>query len=120
MKVDGRKLYEYARKGEAMPDVPARPIDIAELTRTSAIRIENGTASFAIRAHVSKGTYIRAIARDLGERLGIPATLSALHRVRAGRFDVIGAVGLDAVSKGEYIVDRPARGAWISARHARS
>ncbi|MDP3130151.1 MAG: tRNA pseudouridine(55) synthase TruB [Bacillota bacterium] len=107
IKVDGRKLYEYARSGEAMPDVPARPIDVKELVRTSAIRIENGTATFTVRAHVSKGTYIRALARDFGTRLGFPATLFALRRIRVGAFDLVGAVSLDSVGKGDCALIDP-------------
>ena len=101
IKVDGRKLYEYARKGEAMPEIEKRPIMIDELVRTSDVTIADGTASFTVRAHVSKGTYIRALARDFGIKLGIPATLSALRRTRVGRFDLLGAVSLDAVTPGD-------------------
>lgn len=97
IKVDGKKLYEYARKGEAMPDVAARKITISELVRISDVAIEHGKASFTVRAHVSKGTYIRALARDFGAKLGIPTTLSALRRERVGRFDLLGAVSLDSV-----------------------
>ncbi len=107
IKVDGRKLYDYARKGEAMPDIEKRPIMIEGLVRTSDVTIADGTASFTVRAQVSKGTYIRALARDFGGRLGIPTTLAALRRTRVGRFDLLGAVALDAVTTDECALIDP-------------
>ena len=55
----------------------------------------NGENCFSVEAHVSKGTYIRSLARDIGEYLGCGATLSALKRTYAAGFDIDLCVNLD-------------------------
>jgi tRNA pseudouridine55 synthase len=85
----GRRLYELARRGEAAPrsatPVVVHSIDL--LTR------EGDTLEIAVRC--SPGTYVRALARDLGERLGTGAHLRALRRTRSGAFDLSQAVSVD-------------------------
>ncbi len=78
LKKDGRPLYEYARQG-VMFELEARHITIYECTVESI-----NLPEFTMRVHCSKGTYIRSLARDLGEALGCGAHLSALRRTQAG------------------------------------
>ena len=79
--VDGQRLYEMARKGQAPPEIKARPVTIHSIDL-----LDYQAPEVTIRVHCSKGTYIRSIARDLGQRLGPGGTLSALVRESAGRF----------------------------------
>ncbi len=86
LKVDGKKLYELARKGKEAKIEP-RPIEIKELEIT-AVRMPE----VDFRVVVSKGTYIRSLAFDFGKACGSGAVLSALRRTRVGDFDVKNAM----------------------------
>ena len=89
VKVDGRRVYELARKGEEVK-LKSRQVIISEfeLTKVDLPRIE-------FRVVCSKGTYIRSLANDFGEVLGIGAYLSSLRRTRIGEFSVEKAYQLD-------------------------
>ncbi|HBZ02621.1 MAG TPA: tRNA pseudouridine(55) synthase TruB [Lachnospiraceae bacterium] len=76
IKVNGKKLYEYAREGVKVELTP-RPIEIYSL-ELSDIDVVNRTVSFEVEA--SKGTYIRSLIRDMGRMLGCGATMSGLLR----------------------------------------
>lgn len=78
VKVDGKRAYEMARKGE-VTELKSRPINIREFEIT---RLELPDLDFRIVC--TKGTYIRSIARDLGEKLGVGAHMTALCRTRIG------------------------------------
>lgn len=93
-KVGGQRLYKLARQGKDV-ERPAKPITIREI---EIGRVELPYADF--RVVCSKGTYIRSLARDLGERLGTGAYLSALRRTRSGPFRVEEAACIEEV--GEY------------------
>lgn len=88
-KVGGRKFYEMARKGEAIPIVPKK-VRVTEL-RLSAPA--GGRIEFSISC--SSGTYIRSIASELGEKLGCGAHLETLRRTRIGEFRAEDAVTLE-------------------------
>lgn len=94
LKRDGVRLYTLARKGE-LPDIPEREIEVfsAEIIKP----LENN--EFTVNFHVSKGTYIRSLARDIGEYLGCGACLSALCRTYTGGFSLLECVPLDALSE---------------------
>jgi tRNA pseudouridine55 synthase len=89
--VAGRRSHELARRGEAVELAPV-PIEIAELVR-------RGWTPPDLRVHavVGKGTYLRAVARDVGNALGIPAHCAELRRTVVGPFSVDEAVAPDAV-----------------------
>lgn len=91
LKRDGRPLYEYARAGVSIEREPRRvtiySIDVLAFEPPRAL----------LRVHCSKGTYIRTLAADLGERLGCGAHLDALRRERVGMLDVADAITLDAL-----------------------
>jgi tRNA pseudouridine55 synthase len=93
IKIHGVPLYKSARKGEEVVREP-RFIRVAsfELTRF-------GLPAFDFRLRSSKGTYVRTIAHDLGQRLGCGAHLSALRRTATDRFHVSQALTLDAIEQ---------------------
>ena len=68
VKVNGRKLYEYARAGQEV-ERPERQVTIYQFERTSPISYEGNLARFTFRVKCSKGTYIRTLSVDLGEKL---------------------------------------------------
>lgn len=91
IKVKGKKLYEYARKGEEVKIEPRKVfIEKIELKNFDE---KNQKAEILIKC--SKGTYIRSIAHDLGQNLGCGAHLSKLIRTQAGKFLVKKAIALD-------------------------
>jgi tRNA pseudouridine55 synthase len=93
LKQDGQPLYELARAGETVHPKP-RPVTIYhnELLAWEKPRLR-------LRCRVSSGTYIRALARDLGEALGVPATIEALTRTAVGSFRLDQAFELDALTR---------------------
>jgi tRNA pseudouridine55 synthase len=96
--IGGRRLYELARRGEAVARA-ATPVTIHALDLVSR---SGHTLELDVRC--SAGTYVRALARDLGERLGTGAHLVALRRTRSGAFDIAEAVsGDDLTGAGERL-----------------
>jgi tRNA pseudouridine55 synthase len=89
IKVDGKRVYESARKGIDVKMEP-RSVQVREFEIT---RFENNEVDFRISC--SKGTYIRSLARDLGEKLKVGAFMSALCRIRIGDFLLSDAKELD-------------------------
>lgn len=87
LKVNGKKLYEYAREGKSV-DIKERNVEIYDIDLLDF----NGSDEFVIRTKVSKGTYIRSLANDIGKALGTYATLTELRRTRTGDFDIKDAV----------------------------
>ncbi|MGT2769131.1 tRNA pseudouridine(55) synthase TruB [Streptococcus ictaluri] len=79
VKVNGRKLYEYARAGESV-ERPTRQVSIYQFERTSPLSFTGGTCQFDFRVSCSKGTYVRTLAVDLGKSLGIASHMSYLER----------------------------------------
>lgn len=82
IKIDGKRVYESARKGIEVK-MEARPVQVREFEITS---FEGNEVGFRISC--SKGTYIRSLARDFGEILGVGAYMSSLCRTRIGNFSV--------------------------------
>jgi tRNA pseudouridine55 synthase len=92
VKIAGERAYDIARRGDAV-DLPARPVRIDAL-----VFVERPDPDHAVfEAVCGKGAYIRAIARDLGERLGCHGHVTALRRLQVGPFGTDRAVGLDAL-----------------------
>ncbi|TVS10923.1 MAG: tRNA pseudouridine(55) synthase TruB [Wenzhouxiangella sp.] len=89
LKQGGERLYRMARRGETV-ERPPRAVTIHELEL-----ISRDGERLRLGVHCSKGTYIRSLARDLGEMLGCGAHLSALRRTRSAPFDIAEAVTLD-------------------------
>lgn len=101
IKVKGKKLYEYARKGEDVEIQPRKvTIDKIELKNFD---IENQTAEILIAC--SKGTYIRSIAHDLGQNLNVGGHLIKLVRTKAGSFTVENSVPLEGLNVSENLLN---------------
>jgi tRNA pseudouridine55 synthase len=90
--VEGQRAYQLARRGEAV-ELPARSV---EVHRIDVLRFEPPEVTLDIEC--GSGTYIRSIGRDLGERLGCGAVLSALSRTRVGSFELSQAIPLDQLT----------------------
>jgi tRNA pseudouridine55 synthase len=109
VKVGGQRAYRLTRDG-APPDLPARTVTVAELDIT-AIRRSTGPAGGVLDADAlvtcSSGTYIRAIARDLGAALGTGGHLTALRRTRVGPYRVADATPLDELAAAAGTVPLP-------------
>ena len=99
IKVNGKKLYEYARNGEEV-ELPVRDIEIYDLKLISDVK--NG--EFYIKCHVSKGTYIRSLVRDIGYALGTVATMVELERTSLGKFGLEDTYTLDDIRSGMYSI----------------
>ena len=91
IKVKGKKLYEYARKGQDVEIAP-RKVFIEKLELKS-FDFENQTAEIVVKC--SKGTYIRSIAHDMGQKLLCGAHLGGLTRTRAGKFGIESSIALE-------------------------
>ncbi|ROR66513.1 tRNA pseudouridine(55) synthase TruB [Agrococcus jenensis] len=94
IKVDGERAYARVRAGEQV-ELKARPVTVA---RFEVVAFRPGAVAEAdVVVDCSSGTYIRALARDLGAALGVGGHLSALRRTRIGPFSVDGAPDADAL-----------------------
>lgn len=91
LKKDGKRLYEYARKGEEV-DIPSREIRIEsfEITRISLPEVD-------FRVVCSKGTYIRSLAHDFGKAVQSGGYLTALRRTKIGQFDVENSQSIEEI-----------------------
>ena len=87
VKVNGKRLYEYARKGEVV-ERPERKVNVYEFKRTSTPKYDEVTKTqkWTFEVSCSKGTYVRTLAVDLGEKLGVPSHMSQLTRIKSGPF----------------------------------
>jgi tRNA pseudouridine55 synthase len=92
VKYHGKPLYVYARAGE---DVAVKPrmISIYDLQL-----LDNYSEHLRIRVHCGSGTYVRALAEDIGRELGCGGMLSALRRITVGELDIASAVSFDEIS----------------------
>lgn len=99
IKKGGKRAYEMARKGEKV-ELKARKITIHTF---DIISFENGTVHFRVKC--SKGTYIRSLAHDFGQMLGVGAHLSSLRRTKIGDFSVEDAYTLESFIE-KYKVER--------------
>lgn len=99
IKVNGKKLYEYARAGEQV-EVKTRKVCISEL---ELLEYNQETRTLELYIACSKGTYIRSIANDLGEKLGCFGHLIKLVRVQAGDFVVEDAIKLEDLQTKEDV-----------------
>lgn len=99
VKINGKKLYEYARAGETV-DVPARQIHVSEykLTAASIFDLANKVQYFDFQITCSKGTYVRTLVEQLGDEIGVPAVMAELVRTKSGGYDLADAVTIEDVA----------------------
>jgi tRNA pseudouridine55 synthase len=98
IKVDGQRAYARVRSGEEVA-LAARPVTVYRFDVTARRRGPEGTVDLDVTVDCSSGTYIRALARDLGAALGVGGHLTALRRTRVGPFDLSSARSLDALAE---------------------
>lgn len=110
VKVDGRKLYEYARAGQEV-ERPKRTIEISSFERTSPLVAEGDLVRFTFRVKCGKGTYVRTLSVDLGAKLGYASHMSKLERTGSAGLTLDDALTLaeisDLVEKGDFSFLRP-------------
>lgn len=98
VKVAGKRLYEYARKGEEV-EIPKREIEIFNI---ELLTFNNDEFSFKVT--VSKGTYIRSLIRDIGLKLDIPCSMKELIRTKQGKFKIEDSYTIDEIKDNNYKV----------------
>jgi tRNA pseudouridine55 synthase len=121
IKIDGERAYDRARKGEAVemkargvtvhtlsvrPELVGGPFFSSDVERKSGLSTSSGRAgeeaaileSLTLTAHVSKGTYIRSLARDIARAVGTVGHVTMLRRTKAGPFDLSHAISLDKLN----------------------
>jgi tRNA pseudouridine55 synthase len=100
VKVDGQRAYKLAREGKVV-ELAARPVRIDRFEMLALRRGIDGCVDLDVVVDCSSGTYIRALARDLGDALAVGGHLTALRRTRVGRF------GLDQARSLDELAERP-------------
>ena len=110
VKVDGRKLYEYARAGQEV-ERPKRTIEISSFERTSPLVAEGDLIRFTFRVKCGKGTYVRTLSVELGAKLGYASHMSKLERTGSAGLTLDDALTLaeisDLVEKEDFSFLRP-------------
>ena len=96
VKINGKKLYEYARNGEKI-DLPKREVNVKTI---ELLDLNNDSYSFKVT--VSKGTYVRSLIKDINDKLGIIGVMSKLTRTRQGRFKIEESYSINDIEKGNY------------------
>jgi tRNA pseudouridine55 synthase len=96
VKVDGKRAYARVRAGEEVA-LAARPVEVSRFDLL-ATRREGAVVELDVMVECSSGTYVRALARDLGADLGVGGHLGALRRTRVGPFDLRVVTTLDALA----------------------
>jgi tRNA pseudouridine55 synthase len=95
IKVDGKRAYDLVREGKEV-ELKSREVDISRFELTSEISIVDEYLEFDVVVDCSSGTYIRALARDLGTALGVGGHLRALRRTRVGNYNADEATTIDS------------------------
>lgn len=100
VKVNGKHLYEYARE-EIEVERPQRKVEVKQydLTKEPVFDINTGQENFDFKIKCSKGTYVRSLVNDLGEKLDCPATMTYLRRTASSGFDITQAVKLKEIEE---------------------
>lgn len=101
VKVNGRKLYEYARNNIDVK-LPSKMVNIFDIEILDDILYKDGKVYFNIKTVVSKGTYIRSLIRDIGVKLGVPAVMSSLVRTRLGDFSIDDAYSIEDIKNNNF------------------
>lgn len=99
IKVNGKKLYEYARKGESV-EIPKREIEIYDMELRGINKIEN---EIEFKVKCSKGTYIRSLCFDLAKKLGTIGYMKDLKRLKVGEFSIENSITINEQTTKEDI-----------------
>ena len=98
IKVNGRKLYEYARNNEEVK-LPIKEVYINNIELVNELKYFDSYATFSFKCNVSKGTYIRSLVRDICKRLDVSGTMSDLIRTKQGKFCIENSIKLSEVDE---------------------
>ena len=98
IKVNGKKLYDYARKGEKV-EIKPRQIEIYHMELIK-IDVQNKTVEF--RVHCSKGTYIRTLCENIAEKLGTVGYMKELNRTKVGEFSIDDSITIEELENANY------------------
>ena len=100
IKVNGRKLYEYARRGQFDVEIPTRKVNIYNISFIeNSEYYKDDKFYFSIDINCGKGTYVRTIATSIGEKLSLPSTMSKLTRTRSGEITLDNCLTLSEVEQ---------------------
>ena len=100
VKVKGKKLYEYARRGQFDIEIPSRKVNIYNIEFIdNSEYYKDGRFYFSIDINCGKGTYVRTIATTIGEKLNTPSSMSKLTRTSSGKITLDHCLKLDDVEK---------------------
>ena len=102
IKINGKKLYEYARENIEVK-LPKRNVIINNINLVSGPRYMDNKTEFTFRCSVSKGTYIRSLIRDIASDLNTYGIMTDLMRTRQGNFDIKDAINLDQITENNLI-----------------
>ncbi|MDT4944577.1 MAG: tRNA pseudouridine55 synthase [Pseudonocardiales bacterium] len=97
IKVDGRRAYKLVREGAAV-ELAARPVTVSRFEVTACRRPSAELLDADVQVECSSGTYVRALARDVGAALGVGGHLTTLRRTRVGPFTIEQARSLEALA----------------------
>lgn len=100
VKVGGRKLYDYARKGEKV-SLPKKEVEIFDIKLLNTYKKEEKNY-FKFKVLVSKGTYIRSLINDLSKKINIPLCMSNLTRTKQDKFLLKDAYNISDIENGNY------------------
>ena len=95
IKIKGKKLYEYARKGQKV-EIQSRQIEIYKI---KLLQIEEEQKQIEFEVACSKGTYIRSLCEDIAEKMGTVGYMSELKRIEVGNFRIIDAISIEELEK---------------------
>ncbi len=93
IKVNGKKLYEYARSGKVV-DIPKRTIEIYKI---KLVNLDENKREIIFEVECSKGTYIRTLCEDIAAKIGTVGYMKELNRVRVGLFNIESAVSIEDI-----------------------
>lgn len=103
IKVNGRKLYEYARNNEEVK-LPIRQVYINDIKLIDEIIYNEDTIKFKFKCNVSKGTYVRSLIRDICLKLGEIGTMSDLIRTKQGKFKIEDSLKLSQIDQNTKLI----------------
>lgn len=101
IKVNGKKLYEYARNNEQI-EIKPRKIEIFDIKRISDVIKVDNYFKFSIKVNVSKGTYIRTLCVDIAAKLGYPGLMNNLIRTKCGVWEISESFTLEQIEMGNF------------------
>ncbi|HCC03314.1 MAG TPA: tRNA pseudouridine(55) synthase TruB [Clostridiales bacterium] len=99
IKVNGKKLYEYARKGQSI-EIPSRNIEIYNIELVSISKLEK---EIIFKVHCSKGTYIRTLCEDIAKELGTVGFMKELQRIKVGGFSIENSLTISELENKEKV-----------------